>query len=376
MRPPRILAGLVFCAELVCGQRTSFGFLAGSNLTKHFPVTRQHFYDPQYPDGLTAFDILSGSRSIIAGFSFEVDLAKGFSLKANALHRNLERRAQYILPNGLQQDAFRQGLSTWQWPVLLKYRLPVPGAARPFIEAGPSFRTRHDPAPAEPSHHGGTIGAGAELRWGRVRFAPALRYTRWRYDGDFPRFATKRDQVELLAEAGYTSSVPSWRLGGRKLRFGVIGGTPFTKGLGSLDGELQGYIAGLAAGVDWNSSLSFELNGLYRPLRVGGDPSLEFTVLTWQFPVLAKVRYRRGTNVQPVIEAGPSFRLSGNLNGYEPSRYGFTAGAGFLTDYKAMRVSPVLRYTRWAKDSPWQGMLRGGPYTARNQIELLVSLTF
>jgi hypothetical protein len=360
----------------VCGQRTSFGFVGGSNLTRDFPTTRQLFFDPERPEGLTAFDLFSDSHSFIAGFSFELDLAKGLSLEANALHRGLKQRAQYIFPSGLRQDAFQSAVSNWQWPILLKYRLPFPGSIRPFIEAGPSFRTRHNPAPAEPSHHGGTVGAGAEFGWGRFRLAPALRYTRWQYDGDFPRLATKRDQIELLAGISYATSVPSWEFGGRKLHFGVIGGTPFTGGLRRAENELQGYIAGLAIGVEWNRRLSFELNGLYRPLRVGGDPALEYTVLMWQFPVLAKYRFRPATHLRPVLEAGPSFRLSGNLNSYDPSRFGVTAGAGFETNYRALRIGPVLRYTRWARDSGRLTILRSGPYTAQNQVEFLVSLTF
>lgn len=128
----------------------------------------------------------------------EVEFGKGFSLEGNALHRNLNLRRRFIFPNGLWQDYGRVVVSTWQWPILLKYRLPSGGMVRPFVETGPSFRTRHRPAPTEPSQIGGTVGAGAEFRWGRFGVSPALRYTRWQYDGDFPRFATKRDQIEFV----------------------------------------------------------------------------------------------------------------------------------------------------------------------------------
>lgn len=52
-----------------------------------------------------------------------------------------------------------------------------------------------------------------------------------------------------------------------------------------------------------------------------------------------------------MVEAGPSFRLSGNLNAYNPSSYGLTAGGGVETHYKALNTGPVLRYTRWAGNS-------------------------
>lgn len=104
-----------------------------------------------------------------------------------------------------------------------------------------------------------------------------------------------------------------------------------------------------------------------------GESRFEFTVLTWQFPVLGKYRFRPESRVRPTVEAGPSFRLSGNLNGYKPSRSGFTTGAGIEADYDALRVAPALRYTRWGADSRLWFMSAD---TARNQLEFLVSLTF
>jgi len=168
--------------------------------------------------------------------------------------------------------------------------------------------------------------------------------------------------------------VPSWNVAGRKLRFGLIGGIPLTGGLYQpASGELQGYLGGLAIEVKLKRRVSIELNGLYRPFR--GDLS-EFTVLTWQFPVLAKYRFRAESRVQPVLEAGPSFRLSGNLNRYNPSRYGITAGGGVETCYKALKIGPVLRYTRWTRDPVRSGIFFRGPRTASNQVELLVAFTF
>jgi hypothetical protein len=229
-----------------------------------------------------------------------------------------------------------------------------------------------------------------EFRFGRLSVSPALRYTRWQYDGDYPRAATKRDQVEFVTGISYATSVPSWRIGDRKLRLGVIGGTPLTGGLQALRAperldEEQGYIGGLAVELDLTRCLSIEVNGLYRPLRAHsynvfespGFPTtvvpFEFTVVTWQVPVLAKYRLPPGSKLRPVFEAGPSFRAAGNLNGYNPSRYGFTAGGGIETTYKAMNISPVLRYTRWAKDPP--GIVPNAR-TAPDQAELLVSFTF
>jgi hypothetical protein len=369
-----VIAVAVFANPgFIVGQRASFGFVGGANLTRDFPISRQIFLDPRHPAGLTTFHSFSDTHSFIAGLSVEVELGKALSLEANALRRNLTLQRRFILPNGSLQDAGRQVVSTWQWPILLKYRLPSHGTVHLFVEAGPSFRTRHDPAPTEPSQIGATVGAGTLFRWGRFRLSPALRYTRWQYDGDFPRFATKRDQIELVTGFSYATSVPSWKVGGRKLRFGLIAGIPLTGGLDRRPwgyGELQGYIGGLATELEFNRHLSIELNGLYRPFR-----GFEFTVLTWQFPVLAKYRLRPDSRLEPVLQAGPSFRLSGNLSGYDPSRFGFTVGGGIGTYYKALQIGQVVRYTRWTRDSVMLGPLPG-PRTAAHQVELLFSFTF
>jgi len=385
----------IACSQLLFAQRVSFGFVGGTNLTHDYPLYRSLYSDENFPGGLTTFDLFSDSHSFIWGVSAEIHLTDQFSLEGNALHRNLRVKGRTVFPDGSQLDGGESTTTTWEYPILLKYRAPQLGLARPFIEAGPSFRTRHNPT-GEPSQFGGTIGIGAEFHMGRFRVSPTVRYTRWQYDGPFPRFATKQDQIELLTGISYATSVPSWKVGGKKLRFGLIGGTPITGGLGGRSpftgaptkiDERQGYIAGLAAEMELSPRFSVEADGLYRPFRANtatlitnpGIPAREFrdefTVLTWQFPVLAKYRLRPQTRTQPVIEAGPSFRLSGNTNGYNPSLLGATAGIGLETSYRSMKISPMLRYMHWAKDShPYYYSF--GPRTAPNQVEFLVSLTF
>ncbi len=388
-----MLAALALCsASTMLGQRVSFGFVGGTPLTRDFPISRTFYTTSETSKDLIAFDWFSDTRSFLAGLSVEIDLGKGLSLEGNALHRDLHLQRRNVFPNGSSQSLGEATPSTWEWPILAKYRLPLRGAVRPFIEAGPSFRTRHNPVPAEPSQFGGTAGTGVEFCLGRFRISPAIRYTRWQYDGDYPRAATKRDQIEFVTGIGYATSIPSWRLGNRKLRLGGVGGTPLTGGLREMRqperlDEEQGYMGGLAVELDLNRRLSIEVNGLYRPLRAHSygavldgtgilrpdDTAFEFTVVTWQFPVLAKYRLLPESKTRPVLEAGPSFRAAGNLNGYNPSRYGFTAGGGIETNYKAVKISPVLRYTRWAKDPA--GTVRSAN-TAANQVELLFSFTF
>ncbi len=216
-----------------------------------------------------------------------------------------------------------------------------------------------------------------------------LRYTRWQYDGDYPRFATKRDQLELLTAISYTPSISSLSLHGKTIRLGLIAGTPLTGGFDSVTGpvELQGYMAGLLAELAWNQRISLEVNGIYRPLRApyvrdGTDGRLsqnEITVLTWQLPVLLKYRMEPLFGIQPTIEGGPSFRFSGNRNGYDPSPIGATAGIGGEFGFHAMKIGPVLRYTKWAEDTdPYKNQPRRShpPRTNPNQVEVVVTFSF
>lgn len=370
------------------GQRASFGFIGGTNLTRDFPTSREFYEHPNFPNGLTILESFSDTRSFIAGLAVEVDLAGGLSFEGNALHRNLNWKLRSIFPDGSQRDETSATVSTWEFPLLLKYRIPTPGPVRPFLEAGPSFRTRHNPYPSEPSQIGATFGAGADFRVGRFRVSPTLRYTRWRSDNlPYPRRETRQDQVEFVTGVSYATSLPSWNVGGRKLRLGVIGGAPLTKGLKQFSQpyqrieEVQGYLGGLAVEIDLSRRFSVEVDGLYRPFQANiisqhtefGESRFEFAIVTWQIPTLVKYRLQPERKIQPVIEAGPSFRLSGNLNGYNPSRYGMTVGGGAEVYYKALKIGPVLRYTRWAADA---GRYQPDSRTVPNQVELLVAFTF
>ncbi len=225
-----------------------------------------------------------------------------------------------------------------------------------------------------------------EIHAGRIRISPAIRYTRWQYDGDFPLYATKPDQFEFITGFSYATKMGAWRVGNRALQFGLIGGTSFTGGVERryaterID-ERQGYVGGLAFEAEAWKRLSFEVNGLYRPFRAamvtpggpGGDYRFDFTIVTWEFPLLAKYTFRPQAKIRPFAEAGPSFRLAGNLNGSNPSMAGMTVGGGFQTNYGVMKISPALRYTRWADD---RAPVSGGFLTKPNQVELLAGFTF
>ncbi len=370
------------------GQRLSIGVVGGTNLTAHFPNTDVTTPADGFGNPANRFQYMSGSRSLIVGALVEVRLRERFSIEANILHRPLKSTIVYteFLANGASQAYTEHftAVRAWEFPVMLKYKLPSAGRVRPFLEGGPSFRTQEDASATEPSQFGISAGIGATFHLGPFRLAPSLRYTRWARESIYPRYATKPDQIELLTAISYATAPSAWRIKGRKIRLGVVAGTPFTGGLNHgpkampYISELRGYMAGLAVDMELNRRLSVEVDGIYRPYRGfnlgysldGRSWRSEFTVLTWQFPVLAKLNLRPSPRFQPIIEAGPSFRLYGNT-GLKPARIGFTVGAGVETKVGRLTIGPVVRYTRWTRDT-----LHSWPRTSQDQVELLVKFFF
>ena len=198
---------------------------------------------------------------------------------------------------------------------------------------------------------------------------------------------------------------------GQHLSFGVIGGASLTNdfqneviglfsspqgGLISVPTRLystsKDYIVGPMVELGLPLHLSVEIDGLYRPLNftaaaVEANGSLNSvspaTVVTWEFPILAKYRFSLHV-VKPFVEVGPSFRTSGNLNGASPSNHGFTLGVGVESHLRKLRIAPTVRYTRWAADeircfaAPRSrcSLDIQQPLTIRNQAEFLVGLSF
>lgn len=383
---------LILLVSPVYGQRLTFGVIGGTGLTSDFQG-RSDSYAGDPVNSPSYFQYLSGNRSLILGALLEGHLTGGFSIEVNVLERPMKSRILFteFLPGGLIHTSDQQfnSVRAWEFPVLLKYTLPAfrYGGARlhPFLEAGPSFRTQENASAVEPSQLGMSFGAGAAFHIGRIRVAPALRYTRWQREFIYPKYPTKPDQVEFLTSIAYQTEGGPLHVGGRRLELGaVLGWSPTAafgqRNLGDAESERMRYLAGLTTQWRVSGKLSMEVDGIYKPLRVASQESTRatlFSVLTWQIPVLAKYSWTQ-RRWSPFAEAGPSFRLSGNLNGYNPSHYGVTAGAGVETRARGMRIAPALRFTRWAED---QNRYRQSnsyyyPWTKPNSVELIVGISF
>ena len=126
---------------------------------------------------------------------------------------------------------------------------------------------------------------------------------------------------------------------GQLLRFGVVGGTNLTRDFHTTNdnylipatdqpayrmnalfySKSHSPILGPMMEVSLPRNFSVEVDGLDEPLHaVQYDYGLDepnyrfgFTVLTWQFPVLAKYRLS-ASRFAPFVEGGPSWREAGN----------------------------------------------------------------
>jgi hypothetical protein len=282
---------------------------------------------------------------------------------------------------------------TWEIPVLAKYRFSG-HKWNPFVAAGPAFRTTGNLNFA-PSHHGVAAGFGVETRWREWNIAPQVRYTRWAEDSFAGSPRSALNQVEFLIAATHGSGSPQRALGSR-LSLGALYGWGLTNDLHSysqtftyivVDGStytpvsesqnvtgLRDSVVGPTLEIALAKHFSVEADALHKPLRyvattIPGDapPTKPYTITarnSWQFPVLAKYRLRFG-NVNPFIEAGPSFRVQAHYL----SNHGATAGAGVEMHWRALHVAPRLRFTHWGPSGPYES------YFARNEAVLLIGMS-
>jgi len=144
--------------------------------------------------------------------------------------------------------------------------------------------------------------------------------------------------------------------------------------------DAGGWLAGGSVEFHLTDRISVGVDGLYKPLkyedsatyRPRPDGSWEVIgyapapVVTWEFPVLLRYKFR-SRQINPFIEAGPSFRSAGNLNRSDPSHVGVSAGAGLEFRWDRFALTPSARYTRWAREDAL-----GIVYTRPDQVEILV----
>jgi hypothetical protein len=263
-------AVVLFSSTEAFGQHLSYGVVAGTALTDDFNsfyLVFQGFQTIQK----------SGGKGVIVGPMLEWNFSRHFSLEADGLFRELRFEDVYA--------GSHNPTVTWEFPILAKYRLFSYGiggsALRPFVEAGPSFRTTGN-LNANPSHSGFSAGGGLDFRLRQLNIAPTLRYTRWAEDSSFG-IQSRPDQLELLVGFSHTAGSDShpfgqWLSLGAVMGTNLLGdynttsstgielpaGTPIT--FLSRSGP-RSFLVGPAMEFRATNGFSLEADAVYRPIR-------------------------------------------------------------------------------------------------------------
>jgi hypothetical protein len=179
----------------------SFGVIGGVPFTPFFsdqtftPVVLNPFSGSTY-----SVHSYSGSNEYLVGPTIEVRLPLNFSVEADALFRPLKLTQQKYIISSPAPLTSTTNYSSWEIPLLLKYRASS-GLIRPFVEAGPNFRTVANPIGPLLSKTGVSAGAGVDVKIWRVFIAPQVRLTHWGKDRGgavLNYMASERNQGEFL----------------------------------------------------------------------------------------------------------------------------------------------------------------------------------
>jgi hypothetical protein len=365
-------------------QNVAIGGLLGADLSSNFQAFPPRS-GPPYTD----------TQTLLAGGTLQWTFSAPLAIEADGLYRRLHA---HIGPTSTFS------VVTWEFPVLLNYRFSLPHATLLF-EAGPSFRAAGNLNSIHPSHYGFTAGIGTEKQLGRFRLAPVLRYTHWAPDQEPSQSGvrTKPDELQLLL--GFrVPSLSNTRPLGARLSLGFVLGTNLssdyptatTSGLDALKGPLantpyspellsahyiassgsRSLIGGPSVSVGLSRHLAIQVQAIYRPVRSSlqalyadrSSLTLKDHRTSWEFPILAQYHRRLG-RANPFIEAGPTFRLLQDVYGAMP--YGVAAGAGVETRVGFFKITPGVRFTRWARPTP---SLSTDP--RQNEVAVLTGLSF
>jgi hypothetical protein len=365
----------------------------------------------------------SGSRNFVLGPTLEVQLPFGLGVEADALYRPMNVRvAQTTSLPGIVigGPTLESRIDTWEFPVLAKYRMPLP-VVKPYIEGGPAFRANSASLARHMSGTGVSAGIGVEARIGHLRVSPEVRYTHWGSDSTYstPYHAVSYpNELEFLAGvatapggSGLVSQVASgWS---KYVSVGVKGGLPFTTAFVSDEyakvtyppiscgnfssvacttadptvqtyGAPRNYLVGPMVEVHLPLHLSVEANALYAPVSlaapsipglggflIASTPSIQ-TFDYWQFPVLGKYRFS-APFVTPYLEAGPTFRRTSSPIGHYLATAGATAGVGVEAIAWRVHVAPEVRFVHWGNDGADTPQFYA---SRRNQAQFLVGLSY
>lgn len=198
----------VLLTSSVCfGQTLAIGVIGGARVT----------------DDLTGGGATSVSKRYVVGPALDIGLPLGFGVEVDALYRR--EGFQSFFGNPVNSGFSVEHANSWEFPMLLKYRLPFP-LIQPFVEAGyaprvmngtiSTLNTSASPpvqlqASSElwPTSQGLVIGGGVQFAIGRLRVSPGVRYAYWNNaaimatNGNGPSWYSSQNQVDILVGIGW-----------------------------------------------------------------------------------------------------------------------------------------------------------------------------
>lgn len=353
--------------------------------TALLPETFQRYYSSRN-------DYIIGAR---LGWRFN----HRWSVQADGILRQMNGKSEAGRSGTATTTISPNDVVTWQFPVLLKYRFGG-SSVRPFLEAGPSFRTAGNLNQNNPSHFGITAGGGVDWSAGVVRISPTVRFTRWNPDpvanpGFRITSLTAPNQLEFLLGFTGNPSHAHHPLGNRMSLGGILGlnltgdfvdtgwvRSPFGE-VRTASGNRH-VIFGSSIQYRISDAVSISADALHRQysrlsegrgfvnLNAPGlpmDESTRFSQPIWEFPILARYRFPEFiAGWRPFAGAGPAFRLSRPL--FNTSPYGVTAAVGVERRFGPVTLAPQLRLTNWRD--------RAGPreIVHRNNLLFLFGVSF
>ena len=133
------------------------------------------------------------SKPYLIGPMGEVRCPLGFAFEVDALYSRLGN--MYYIPLIANESTVRQIANSWEYPLLFKYRVPVP-RVHPFVSIGAAPRTTHGQTdvihygyyPSDVTFYSSSwsafdyafvLSGGIELLFGHLRIAPEIRYLHW-----------------------------------------------------------------------------------------------------------------------------------------------------------------------------------------------------
>lgn len=143
----------------------------------------------------------SNSKKFVAGGMVELHLGFGLSVEADGLYRPLRLITDVTNAGSAGMGRDSVNYTSWELPVVAKYRFLHTPVVKPYVEAGPNFRFLSAPLDHFMPGHGFALGGGVELKTWKLRIAPEIRYTRWAGDTNSSfQFYTKSNanQAELM----------------------------------------------------------------------------------------------------------------------------------------------------------------------------------